>query len=142
MIKISIDRLKHSIGVARFMEQTAYDLGWSEAECQEMFLLGYLHDIGYEFAQVTDEHSSVGGKLLKAQHYPYWREVAYHGSVDCKYASVELDLLNTADLSVNAQGENVGVVERLKDIANRYGDNSRQHLNAKALAQKLKLIPA
>jgi predicted hydrolase (HD superfamily) len=122
------------------MENSARSLGWAEEKCRAMFLLGYLHDIGYEFSDVPNEHPFVGGELLKAQQYPYWREILYHGCVDCEYTSAELDLLNAADLSVNAQGENVGAIERLTDIANRYGENSRQHLNAKTLARKLKLI--
>lgn len=137
---ISENKLKHSIAVARFMRKAAEDAGWSKQKCEEMFVLGLLHDIGYEFSEQQSEHAGIGGELLQKQGYRYWQEIAHHGNPHTEYSSIELDLLNTADLQVDAKGNVVGVRARLEDIASRYGRDSRQYTEAKALAQIIGLI--
>ncbi len=140
MIKISNERLLHSIGVARLMEEISKNIyQWDEEKCQEMFVLGYLHDIGYEYSKIQSEHPVVGGLLLKKSNYKYWREVYYHGRLCDEYQSLELDLLNTADMQINSFGKKVTVEERLIDIKNRYGYDSKQYLEAAELAKRLKL---
>ena len=64
-IGISSDRLKHCLAVARLMYEMAVEKGWQESKCQEMFLLGYVHDIGYEFSEEQLNHPIVGARLLK-----------------------------------------------------------------------------
>ena len=140
MIGISDQRGKHSLAVARLMGQMAADKGWSEEMCREMFFLGYIHDIGYEFSQEQQEHSYVGGQFLKEQGYRYSREVWYHGIVTEEYSSEELKLLNTADMCIDSSGNHVGAVRRLADIEERYGVSSRQYTEAEKLAQRLGLI--
>ena len=134
------NRLKHSASVAEFMYESATDKGWSTEKCQEMFILGYLHDIGYQFTEVQEEHNTVGGLILKSLGYSYWKEVYNHGKVQSKYRSVELDLLNTADLSIDSSGNFVGVHERLTEIMEKYGDASIQYIEATELALRLGLI--
>ena len=51
------DRLKHSCAVANKMIELGKKKNLSEIELQELFLLGYLHDIGYEFG--TNENHNV-----------------------------------------------------------------------------------
>ena len=126
---ICIDRLKHSIAVARLMENLARTkIGWSDEKSKEMFTLGFLHDIGYEYAKKQEEHSYIGGEILKKVGYMYWREVYYHGVVTTAYDSDELKLLNIADFNVNPKGSIVTVKERLQDIEKRYGYNSTQYI--------------
>ena len=137
MLKISNERLKHSLEVARLMKKLSEDAGWSGEKCEEMFVLGYLHDIGYEFSEQQCDHASVGGEMLRKQEYKYWREVFYHGKLDADYASDELTMLNRADMSVDSKGQNVGTELRLKDIADRYGEKSRQYIEAKLLVEKI-----
>ena len=137
MIGISSDRAKHSLEVANAMYKMSKEKGWDEKKSQEMFSLGYLHDIGYEFSNTQMEHSFVGGKLLKEQGYKYWREVYYHGLVTDKYESEELTLLNIADFSVNSKGCQVSVKERIEDILERYGCDSIQYKDAVELAKQL-----
>lgn len=140
MIKISNDRLLHSIGVARLMEEISRNIyQWNEEKCHEMFVLGYLHDIGYEYSKIQSEHPVIGGLLLKKSNYKYWKEVYYHGSLCDEYQSLELDLLNTADMQINSFGKKVTVEERLIDIKDRYGYDSKQYLEAAELAKRLKL---
>ena len=46
---ISDDKIKHIIGVARLMKKYSEEKGFDNNYCLEMFTLGLLHDIGYEF---------------------------------------------------------------------------------------------
>lgn len=66
------DRLKHSISVARKMVSIGKEYHLSKDELKELFLLGYNHDIGYEFCSNNIEHNIVGGKILKENGYKYW----------------------------------------------------------------------
>ena len=138
MIKISEDRLKHSLSVARLMERKAKEKGWDDDKCREMFVLGYLHDFGYEYSEKQEEHPHIGGLLLKESGYKYWKEVYYHGEVDCEYRSDELELLNMCDMLINSKGELVTPEERLTDIKNRYGADSIQYKDASALVKQIK----
>ena len=133
---ISEYKLKHMIQVARFMKQYCKDKGFNDNYCQEMFTLGLLHDIGYEFVE-SPEHNKVGGQLLKNQNYKYFNEVMNHGNPYSNYFSDELDILNYADLHVDAKGEFVSFAERLDDIKNRYGEDSDSYKNARNIAENL-----
>lgn len=136
---ITEDRLKHILAVARLMKQKANELG---LDPKEMFLLGFLHDIGYEFGEHAN-HAEIGGNMLNSIHYTYTNEIAFHGIVNCDFSSKELDLLNWCDMHTNGKGEYVTFEERLSDIKNRRGEdsdaykdsekiiNSLQHLNIK-----------
>ena len=57
------DRVKHAIAVARKMIQIAKDIGLSENEINDCFIIGYNHDIGYEFAENIIEHNKMKGRL-------------------------------------------------------------------------------
>ena len=58
------DRLKHSYAVANKMIELGKEKSLSEIELQELFLLGYLHDIGYEFG-TNENHKKVIIKIGK-----------------------------------------------------------------------------
>jgi len=81
------NKQKHIIAVARLMKEKAKLLGLNE---EDMFVLGYLHDIGYEFDDIN--HHNLGGKILQKQGYKYYKEVLNHGLPKCDYSSIELDL--------------------------------------------------
>ena len=57
------DRLKHSYSVAKKMMEIGKNMGLSEEEIKELFLLGFVHDIGYELGN-GNEHNINGGLLL------------------------------------------------------------------------------
>lgn len=137
---INDGKLRHCLMVAKLMYEISLDDGKTEDFAREMFTLGYLHDIGYEFSLNTKEHPKVGGELLKFQGYKYYKEIIFHGSIDCPYSSYALDLLNKVDLMVDSHGQNIGATERIKDIRVRYGENSKEYKNACILAKRLKLI--
>lgn len=135
------NRMTHCLEVAKLMKELALkahpgEYCWAEG----MFTLGLLHDIGYEFTDSAAEHAHKGGQHLKGSNYLYWKEVYYHGDSKSIYHSEALDLLNTADLQVTADGHRVTVAERLKDIKTRHGINSPLYKNLKSLAQQLRLI--
>ena len=131
---IDENRAKHILAVARLMSKKAKDFGLDE---KEMFTLGYLHDIGYEFGE-SEEHHIVGYKMLKQQEYKYANEVLHHGKPNTGYSSPALDLLNFADMKTNKLGEYVSFEERLEDIKTRRGESSPHYINSKAIIEDLK----
>ena len=131
------DRLKHNYAVANKMIELGKEKSLSEIELQELFLLGYLHDIGYEFG-TNENHNSIGGNLLKESNYKNWQEVYYHGIPNSEYKSLYLDILNTADMMIDKYGNDVGFDKRLEDIKSRYGEDSIQYVNCFKIVNELK----
>jgi len=134
---MDIDRLKHSIGVAKKMVEIGKEYKLNVDDLQKLYILGYNHDIGYEFSEDKIEHNIVGGNLLKNNGYKYWKEVYYHGNPSDEYESLFLTILNMADMQIDKYGNDVGYEKRLIDIENRYGSNSMQYLNSKAIIAKI-----
>lgn len=118
------DRLNHSIAVARKMVEIGKDFGLKEDELKELFLLGYLHDIGYEYDNTGVNHNKIGSNMLKQSGYKYYKEVYYHGEVKDEYSSLYLKILNKADMQIDKYGNDVGYDKRIEDIKNRYGNDS------------------
>ncbi len=131
---IDEDRLKHILAVARLMKDKANKAG---LDAEEMFLLGMMHDIGYEFGG-SEEHHLVGAGILEKQGYKYYLEVLFHGKPTDEYSSPALDLLNYADMHINKKGEYVSFEDRLEDIANRRGKDSPHYKNCKVIIDGLK----
>lgn len=137
-IGITENRLKHGLAVARLMYKTAKENGKTEEYAKEMFMLGYLHDIGYEFTDTThkESHPGVGAELVSTlnMNYKYTLAILLHGQpyrlIGEKYRTEELDLLNWADLNIDHTGEHVGMYTRLLGIKKRYGKDSTQYENA------------
>ena len=134
---ITLDRLKHSLGVANKMRELAKDK--AEVDSNDAFILGLLHDIGYQFTENTGEHAKVGGEVLRNQGYKYWKEVYYHGIPQEDFESTMLQLLNYADMTIGPTGNELTIEERILDISNRYGKGSIQEETAIALSKQLKL---
>lgn len=137
VLVVDNDRLKHSYAVANKMIELGKEKSLSEIELQELFLLGYLHDIGYEFG-TNENHNSIGGNLLKESNYKNWQEVYYHGIPNSEYKSLYLDILNTADMMIDKYGNDVGFDKRLEDIKSRYGEDSIQYVNCFKIVNELK----
>lgn len=130
---IDENRIKHMMGVAKVMKDNASKWGLDE---KDMFTLGLLHDIGYEFGS-SEEHHLIGGEVLKNQEYMYYKEVLYHGKPTEEFSSKALDLLNFADMSVDKQGNIVSFNDRLQDIAIRRGVDSPHYKNCKVIVDGL-----
>ncbi len=132
------DRVKHSISVARKMVKIAQSKHLSTDEINNCFLIGYVHDIGYEFIKDGMKHNIIGGEILKNSGFKFWQEVYYHGEINPTYTSLYLDILNQADMQIDKDGNDVGYVGRLKDIEERYGKDSDVYKNCQKLINKLK----
>lgn len=118
------DRIKHSIAVARKMVAIAKSKNLSEEEIKNCFVIGYNHDIGYEFTTNGINHNIIAGQILKNNNFKYWREIYYHGEINTDYNSIYLTILNQADMQIDKYGNDVGYSKRLEDIKNRYYENS------------------
>ena len=130
---IDNERLKHIFAVAKLMKDKAKMIGLDE---EQMFTLGLLHDIGYEFGENND-HNVVGYEILNKQNYMYSKEVLYHGKPNCEYKSLALDLLNFADMHIDKKGNYVSFEKRLEDIKNRRGERSLAYINSKKVIDEL-----
>ena len=133
---IDKDRLNHSLAVARKMVEIGKSYNMNEKQLQELFVLGYVHDIGYEYE--NEQHRIIGGDILKQCNYKYWKEVYYHGEIDCEYSSAYLNILNKADMQVDKFGNDVGYTKRLEDIKGRYGEDSTVYKKVKKLMNLIK----
>lgn len=142
-IGISDNKLKHCVEVARVMHElikVRHPGEYGDLLAQDMFILGLLHDIGYEYTNDREVHNKVGGLILRRQDYKYWREIYKHGEANSDYDSSALRILNTADLLVDSKGNRVGVEERLEGIKGKYGVSSKQYNGACKLAKKIDLL--
>ena len=131
------NRSLHSLGVAKKMVEIGKNKGLSTEELNDLFTLGIVHDVGYQFG-TSAMHQKNGGLVLKKNGYCYWQEVYYHGIIQNEYTSLYLDILNQADMQIDKYGNDVGFIKRLEDIENRYGKESKQYINAEKLIKKLK----
>lgn len=134
---IDKDRLNHSIAVARKMVEIGKKYNLNEEQLQDLFVLGFNHDIGYEYGN-NENHRIIGGNILKQNNYKYWQEVYYHGEIDCEYSSLYLDILNRADMQIDKYGNDVGYNNRLEDIKTRYGKGSNIYKKAEILINNLR----
>ena len=132
------DRLNHSFAVANKMIEIGKKFKLEESDLQDLFILGYNHDIGYEFSIDNTEHNIIGGQILKNNGYKYWKEVYYHGNPNAEYNSLFLKILNMADMQIDKYGNDVGFDKRLKDIKNRYGEDSKPYIYSKQIISSLK----
>lgn len=113
---MTIDRIKHCYGVALKMQEIGKKLNLTDEQINELFILGFNHDIGYQFTEDNTIHNITGSELLKQSNYKYWKEVYYHGEINITYKSLYLDILNLEDMQIDKLGNDVGFDKRLLDI--------------------------
>lgn len=136
---ISESRWQHILAVARKARKFALIMKPGDKEyAQDMFLLGLLHDIGYEFAESNAEHARIGGEILKRSNYKYWQEISLHGNETIEDMSDELFILNLADMTTGPHGEDFTFDERLQEIAVRFGKETPPYKKCAIEAEKLK----
>ncbi len=131
------NRLNHSLAVAKKMVEIGKNYSLKYDELSDLYVLGFNHDIGYEYGN-NSNHAHIGGKILKRNNYKYWKEIYYHGDINSEYTSLFLNILNEADMQIDKYGNDVGYIKRLEDIKKRYGENSTTYKNAKILVSKLR----
>ena len=131
------DRLRHSIAVARKMVEIAKSKNLSDEDIKNCFIIGYNHDIGYEFTKNGNKHNTIGGEILR-NNFKYWREIYYHGEINVEYKSLYLDILNQADMQIDKYGNDVGYDKRLEDIKSRYGEDSEVYNKCCKIVDKIR----
>lgn len=136
---ITQNRWQHILGVARKCKEYAAKFKPNDSKFSEdMFVLGMLHDMGYEFMESNASHAAVGGEILKRNNYQYWSEVSQHGDETVDNMSDELFILNCADMSTGPSGEDFSFDERLKEIASRFGTDAAAYKKCVIEVEKLK----
>ena len=132
-------RKQHIWAVAELMEKYGKERNFSDEKCHELYVLGLLHDVGYQFLEEKDyvTHNVVGGEILKNQGYKFWREIYFHGVVNSPYQSEFLDLLNLADMHIDSEGNYVTLDGRLEELSKRY-DVPIKELDSYPIVQELK----
>lgn len=139
-IGISEDKLHHILGVARRCYEIAKEREYSEEDARRLFMIGWIHDVGYEFSERFEEHPKISDNMISTlvKHGNF--AVRNHGSVDLGYSDRELEILNIADLTVDHKGNKCTIEERLKGIEDRFGKDTDSYKNAKKLAKQLGLL--
>ena len=137
---ISNNKLLHTVGVARQCEAIAKAKGLPADIQKACFVMGFLHDIGYEY--VTDDithHPQQGYDMLNCyQKYEPFIKTAIKNHGRCLTDMTLFDeILNTADLTINYIGEEVSIIERLADIEHRHGIESNHYKHAMQQAEVL-----
>lgn len=136
---ITSSRWQHILGVARKCKEFAGKFKSGDNKfAEDMFLLGMLHDMGYEFIESNGKHAHIGGEILKRSGYKYWKEVASHGDETVKNMSDEFFILNCADMSTGPNGENFTFDERLDEIASRFGKDANAYKKCVIEVEKLR----
>lgn len=136
---ISKSRWQHILGVARKAKILADKLKPNNVQyAEDMFLLGIMHDLGYEFIESNASHAAIGGEILKRSGYQYWQEVTQHGDETVDDMTDELFILNCADMSTGPNGEDFTFDERLKEIAQRFGKDADAYKKCVVEVEKLR----
>ena len=134
-IGISEDRLHHILGVSRKAYSIAKDMGYGEPFARKMFMLGWNHDVGYEFSEEQTEHADISATMIvylmnndgvNNKNYYAIKRHGYYAEDE----TVEWKILNMADMLIDSKGNEVTVSQRLDDIKERYGEHSNQYLTA------------
>lgn len=128
---------KHMLAVARECYILAKREGMSEQECRNAFTLGYIHNIGYEFTDIPENHRIVGYEMIEG--LKNLNAIKEHGNTQAMRTNSDpmLRILNAAELSVTAEGEFVGIRGRLKAIEAKYGPASSKYRETRQMAELL-----
>lgn len=143
---ITEERLKHCLGVARqcFSQGLSHNLSYDE--CVQLWIMGFLHDIGYEFVPKR-QHEDYGGFFIKNMDCEkIGKIISLHGKPLGNPESLSDDeklwweILCRSDFLTSKNGEPISAQERLSDVIERYGEGSSEDKEMHALAKVLNLI--
>ena len=131
------DRYKHGYSVGKRMYYYAkYKMWLKEKFCREMFVLGNIHDIGYEFDSYAFGHDI--GLASTMEVYKYINEIRYHSRLQHSFDSLAMRLLYYGDSVVDGYGNWCTYEERLQDLEVRYGSNSEVYRASEDIIDYLK----
>lgn len=132
------NRYKHCYGVGlKMFAYAKFIFKWDDYHAAEMFVLGNIHDIGYELDPDAFDHGWVLAELL-GDSFKYVNEIKYHNKYQSDYDTPEMRLMYYGDMTVDGQGNFCTLDERLDDLEKRYGKNSEVYLESKNLANKIR----
>lgn len=135
---MSKNKMNHSHMVAEYMAAFAHCYGVNK---ESAFALGLLHDIGYICGK--ENHAAKGFDIMSKDGYKLAYAIQLHGTSPRYCQDVvfkterrlkfpaQLFLLWEADMHVNSYGKIVPFAERLRDIKNNYGGDSKEYTIAK-----------
>ena len=126
----------HNVGL-RMYSYAKKRLGWYEDECNDMYILGMMHDLGYELNGDPFEHDNAMSRALGHTGYKYIREIYYHSCMQTEYDTPAMRLLYFGDMTVDGFGRWCTLEERLKDIEECHGIDSEVYKESKAIADAL-----
>lgn len=133
-IGLTDDRLRHMREVARLLVDLADIAKITYTVPRDaIFLIGLLHDVGYEYSLEQAHHPKIGADMVKHLNPMLAHYVGLHGDPRIKQNEPILALLNIADLATGPAGEHLTIEARLANIARRYGEHSQQHTDAAEL---------
>lgn len=126
------NRLKHMNAVAN-RAYTLAKIMFNKTEyiARKMYIYGQLHDVGYVFD--PNDHAHAGARVLGDMGLDA-EPIHDHGDPGIEAMTDELLILNIADMTTSPTGETVCMSDRLKDIGERYGHDSKQYVDAYAVA--------
>lgn len=134
---LPINRYAHCYNVGKRMYDYAKrKLSMNESFCVEMFTLGNIHDIGYEFDSGAFGHDILISESLK-DSYKYWREIKFHSKLQTEYDTLAMRLLYFGDSTVDGYGNWCTFSERLNDIKVRHGAGSDVYTETKKIINYL-----
>jgi len=128
-------RLAHMNATAnRAYEIATTVFGKTEDRARELYIFGLLHDVGYAF-DPTD-HAHAGGRVLIGLGVA--ADAVYdHGDPNVGFMDDELLIVNAADMTTSPTGAPMRMEDRLNDISERYGADSKQFVDARAVADRI-----
>ena len=127
----------HNVGL-RMASYAKNHLGWDNVRCNDMYILGMMHDLGYELNGDPFLHDEAMAEALGHTGYKYMKEIAYHSCMQHDYDSPEMRLLYFGDMTVDGKGKWCTLDERLKDIEERHGKNSEVYKESYDIAVALR----
>ena len=136
-IGITEDRLRRSLSIARKTYKIATYMKYGEEFARKMFLIGLIHDIGYEFTQDSDRYPEESSTMLASICGGYLSPLSrdsINAIKECrKYPTKytpENVILNMADMQVDKYGKEVSVTQQLESIKAEFGEHSNEYLTA------------
>lgn len=135
--KIGDNKLFHMRAVAELMYERAFEKTGDEEYAEDMYVVGLLHDIGYIFG--SSEHGASGAALMARNGYSHCPAIRWHGKFDIPEEELtdEVLLMQWCDMSVRPGGKVVSCAERLEDIGERYGLDSKEYLTCRDICRRL-----
>lgn len=135
---ISEERLKHLLEVGRKCRKIARQIGMNQEQQDACFIMGLLHDIGYENCDSeSSSHHEKGVELLtnfQIRQEDCMDAIRNHGFKHQNLTAYDY-VLNLADLTVDDEGKDISIEERLETIRGRYGEDSDNYRNAVSMSQ-------